>query len=81
MNNQDEFSDLIGFSGSKEAELLAELLKYGKLTFKLTKTPRAMGSLFPSSQAPIVIQVLNEDLKRAKELLSEYRKTEGVPFS
>jgi hypothetical protein len=40
-----------------------------------------MGSLFPSSQAPIVIQVLNEDLKRAKELLSEYRKTEGVPFS
>ncbi len=80
MNNQDEFNDLIRFSGSMEAEFLVMLLTYGDVTFKLTKLPLSIGSLLPSSQAPVVVQVVNEDFNRAKELLAEYRKTQGVPL-
>ena len=81
MNNQDEFSDLVRFSGSMEAEPLAMLFTYGDVTFKLIKPPRSIGPLLPSSQVPVVVQVTNRDFNRAKELLAEYRKTQGVPFS
>ncbi len=81
MNNQNKFNDLIRFSGSMEAEPLAMLLKDGDVTFRLTNQPHALGPLVSSSQTPVVVQVINDYFHRAKELLAEYRKTQGVPFS
>ena len=81
MSNQDEFNDLIRFSGSMEAEPLAMLLRYGDVTFRLTKPHHTLGPFLPSSQAPVIVQVINEDFNRAKEMLADYRKTQGVPYN
>ncbi len=81
MNKQDKFDDLARFSGSLEAESLALLLKSSDVTFKLIKPPPMVGPRLPWSRVPVVVQVLNKDFNRAKELLTEYRKTQGVPFN
>jgi hypothetical protein len=60
------------------------LLLDSNVTFKVTKPSPGIGSgsgRSPSSHLPVVVQVLIEDLNRAKALLAEYRKTQGVPFS
>ena len=80
MNKRKGFNELVRFSGSLEAEPLAMLLKYGEVTFKLIKPPHPNRPFLPSSHAPVVVQVLNEDLDRAKKLLADYRKTQGVPL-
>ena len=84
MNRQDEFNDLVRFSGAMEAEPLTMLLLDSNVTFKLTNLSPRIGSRTgrsPSSSPPVVVQVLIEDLNRAKALLAEYRKAQGVPFS
>jgi sugar diacid utilization regulator len=81
MNKQGEFNDLVQFSEFREAEPMANILKDGDVTFKLTKPLQKLGALLSSSREAVIIQVLNEDLNRAKKMLEEYRKTLGVPFS
>jgi hypothetical protein len=81
MERKDEFKELARFSGSREADLLTGLLTYGDVKFKLTESACSLPSLMPTSHTPIVVQVLGEDLQRAKELLAQYRKIQGVPFS
>jgi hypothetical protein len=84
MNSRDEFNELVRFSGDMEAEPLTMLPVDSHVTFRLTKPPPGQGALSgrsPSSRTSVIVQVLLEDLNRAKALLAEYRKTEGVPFS
>jgi hypothetical protein len=81
MNKPDEYNDLVRFSGSSEAEPMTMILEDNDVVFKVTKIATTSRSLLLSSQSPIVIQVLGKDFNRAKEMLAEYRKTQGVPFS
>jgi hypothetical protein len=79
--SQDEFEELIQVTDATEADLLAAFLEDGDVTFKLIKTAQTMASLMPSSQAPIIFQVLKEDMARAQELLKAYRETQEEPSS
>jgi hypothetical protein len=81
MNKQEVFNDLVQFSEFLEAEPMANILRDGDVTFKLIKPIPKPGALLSSSREAVIIQVLNDDLNRAKKMLEEYRKTLGVPFS
>ena len=81
MEKQNVFKELVRFQDTLEADFLTGLLKYGDVTFKMLKSAKAVVSYSASSNASVVIQVLESDLQRAQELLAEYRKTQGVPFS
>ena len=75
----EEFEELIRMTDRVEADLLAAFLEDGDVTFKLIKNAQTMASLMPSSQVPVVIQVLKEDLPRAQELLETFQEEEKRP--
>ena len=81
VEEKDSFKELIRISDAVEADLLAAYLEDGEVTFKLVKTAQTMASLMPSTQTPIIFQVLEEDFARAEELLEAYRESQENPLA
>jgi hypothetical protein len=81
MNKRNEFNDLVRFSGRRTAEPMVSILEDSDVSFKLTNFFTIPGTPWSWSPAAVVIQVADRDFNRAKEMLMEYRKTMGVPFS
>jgi hypothetical protein len=76
-----EFKELVSVADVMEADLLIGALNHGGVKYRLAPISETVAPFLLLYHTPTTVQVLDEDLPRAKALLNEYRKTQGVPFS
>ena len=78
MEQDSKLVELTRLYDQTEADLFAAFLEDDGLEFQMRRSARSMATILPTSEAPTIFMVYEEDLERAKDLLEEYQRIQAA---
>jgi hypothetical protein len=81
MTGKQKYMELARLFGSGETARIAAFLEHENIGFKIVNNSQGKDHLCRQNSKSTIIQVLEEDFRQAEQLISDYRRVQGVPFS